>query len=107
MGKTTQQGVSWYVLLNCYYFGDRIKNTKMGEAYSISERGEGFDGKTEWERPLGNIDSNGRIILRWSFNKSDVGGMKWIDLAQEGQKVGSCEYSNEPSGSTKSGEFLD
>ena len=41
----------------------------MGETYSISGRGEGFDGKTERERPLGNTDSNGRIILKWIFNK--------------------------------------
>jgi len=24
-----------------------------------------------------------RIILRWIFRKSDVGGMGWIDLAQD------------------------
>jgi hypothetical protein len=33
--------------------------------------------------------------------------MDWIDLAQEGQRVGSCECGNEPSGSIKHGEFLD
>ena len=32
MGKTTYQGASLYVLLNCH-LGDRIKN-EMGEAYS-------------------------------------------------------------------------
>jgi hypothetical protein len=41
----------------------------MGETYSISGRGEGFDGKTEQERTLGNIDSNGKIILKWIFTK--------------------------------------
>jgi hypothetical protein len=41
----------------------------MGEAYSISGRGKGFDGKTKRERPLGSLDSNGRIILKWIFNK--------------------------------------
>jgi hypothetical protein len=25
---------------------------------------------------------NGRIILRWIFRKWNVGGMDWIDLAQ-------------------------
>jgi len=26
---------------------------------------------------------DGRIILRWIFRKWDVGGMDWIDLAQD------------------------
>ena len=36
------------------------------------------------------------------------GGMDWLDLAQESKHVvGTCESSNEPSGSIKCGEFLD
>jgi hypothetical protein len=26
---------------------------------------------------------DGRIILRWIFGKRDVGGMDWIELAQD------------------------
>jgi hypothetical protein len=29
---------------------------------------------------------DGRIILRWIFTKRDVGGMDWIDLAQDRDK---------------------
>jgi len=37
-----------------------------------------------------------------------VGGMDWIQLAQDrGRLAGMCECGNEPSGSTKCGEFLD
>jgi hypothetical protein len=35
------------------------------------------------------------------------GGMDWIELAQDRQVAGTCEYGNEPSGSIKCGEFLD
>ena len=34
------------------------------------------------------------------------GGMEWIGSGQE-QVAGTCECSNEPSGSVKCGEFLD
>jgi hypothetical protein len=36
-----------------------------------------------------------------------MGGMDWLDLAQDGQVVGSCECGNEPSGCIKCEEFLD
>jgi len=32
---------------------------------------------------LGNPDVDGRIILKWIFRKWDVGGMDWIELAQD------------------------
>jgi len=32
---------------------------------------------------LGNPGVDGRIILRWIFRKWDVGGMDWIELAQD------------------------
>jgi hypothetical protein len=36
-----------------------------------------------------------------------MGGMDWIDLAQDGGQVaGSCTLGNEPSGSIKCGEFF-
>jgi len=34
-----------------------------------------------WGDPLGNIGVDGRIILKWTFVKWDLGGMEWIDLA--------------------------
>jgi len=32
---------------------------------------------------VGDPDIDGRIILRWIFRKWDVGGMDWIELAQD------------------------
>jgi hypothetical protein len=32
---------------------------------------------------LENPNVDGRIILRWIFRKWDVGGVDWIDMAQE------------------------
>ena len=32
---------------------------------------------------LEDPDVDGRIILRWIFRKWDVGGMDWIDVAQD------------------------
>jgi hypothetical protein len=35
---------------------------------------------------LGDPGINGRIILRWIFRKWNVGGMDWIELAQDWDK---------------------
>jgi len=57
---------------------------------------------------LGDLGLDGRIILRWIFRKWAVGGMDWIELAQNRVRCwGTCECGNEPSCSTKCGEFLD
>jgi hypothetical protein len=48
-----------------------------------------------------------RIILRWNFRKWDVGvwtGSSWLMIVTG---KGTCENSNELSGSIKCGEFLD
>jgi hypothetical protein len=50
---------------------------------------------------------DGRKILRCIFRKWDVGGMDWIDQAQDrGRWRGTCGCGNEPLGSIKCGEFL-
>ena len=56
---------------------------------------------------LGNLGVDERIILRWICRKWDMGvwtGSGWLRI---GTVAGSCECRNEPSGSTKCGEFLD
>jgi hypothetical protein len=50
---------------------------------------------------------------RWVDNTTmdlqevECGVMDRIELAQEGGVAGTCECCNEPSGSTKCGQFLD
>jgi hypothetical protein len=54
---------------------------------------------------LGDPSIDERIILRWIFRKWDYG----LDRpgSGQGQAVGTCECSNERSGSIKCGAFLD
>jgi hypothetical protein len=65
-------------------------------------------GKPEGKRPLGRLEVDGRIILRWIFRKWDVEGMEWIDLAQNMDRwrvlVNAVMNLR---GSIKCGEFLD
>ena len=55
----------------------------------------------------------GRSTRRWGDNiKMGVQemrweGMDWIDLAQDRELGGGCEWGNEPSGFIKCREFLD
>ena len=63
-----------------------------------------LEGKSEGKRTLG------RSRRRWEDNtkigpQEVVGGMDWIELAQDRDRW--CECRNEPSGSIKRGEFVD
>jgi len=40
-------------------------------------------GKPEGKSQLGDPGVDGRIILSWIFRKWDVGGIDWIDLAED------------------------
>jgi hypothetical protein len=56
---------------------------------------------------LGDLGVDGKIILRWTFRKWDVGiwtGSSWLRIGTGG---GTCDCGNEPSGSIKCREFLD
>jgi len=53
----------------------------------VRGRGEAYTGFW-WENlkerdHLGDPGIDGRLILRWIFRKWDVGGMDWIELAED------------------------
>jgi len=88
-----------------------IPHQILGGACSTYEGEEryvqGFGGET-WKRDhLEDPGVDGRVILN-GFSGSGMGGVDWIDLTQDREKVaGCCECGNEPSGCIKSGKFLD
>jgi len=89
-----------------------IKSRRKKRAGRVARMGERrgvyrvLVGKPEGKRPHGPR-RRWKIILRWTFRKWDVGlwtGLIWLRIAGF---AGTCECSNEPSGSIKCGEFLD
>jgi hypothetical protein len=52
----------------------------MGERMSVCRV---LVGKPEGKRPLGRTRRGWEDNLRWVFRKWDVGGMDWIELAQD------------------------
>ena len=42
---------------------------------------------------LEDLSVYGRIILRWIFRKWDVGGMDWIDMAQDMERWRAFVYA--------------
>jgi hypothetical protein len=50
---------------------------------------------------------DGRIILKWIFEKLDVANGLGRSGSGQGQETGSCECGDEPSGSIKCGGFLE
>jgi hypothetical protein len=56
---------------------------------------------------LGDPGIDGRIILRWTFRKWDVGVWTGSSCLRIGTGDGACECGNEPSGSIKCREFFD
>jgi hypothetical protein len=75
------------LILTHYFAGDKIeKNEMVGacSAYGGEEACTGFWWKNLRERDhLVDKGVDGRIILRGIFRKWDVGGMDWIELAQD------------------------
>jgi hypothetical protein len=63
-------------------------------------------GRPEGKRPLGRPRC--RLVDKSEIDLREIGwdGMDWINLAQ-GSMEGSCEHSNEPSGSIKCWEVLE
>jgi hypothetical protein len=64
-----------------------IKSRRMRWAGHVARMGEasiGFWWVNLRERGhWGDPGVDGRIILRWNFRKWDVGGVDWIDMAQD------------------------
>jgi hypothetical protein len=76
---------------------------EMSNAYKIWL--ENLKGRDHSE----DLNENGRIILKWILGKYAFGvwiGFIWLRIGT-GSSPARCEHGNEPSGSTKCGEFLD
>jgi hypothetical protein len=85
-----------------------IKLRRMRYAGHVARMGEKRNayrilvGKPEGKKPLGR--PRRRLVGSIKMDPREIrwGGMDWIDLTQDrDQGAGSCEYSNEPSGSIK------
>ena len=69
-----------------------IKSRRMRWAGHEARMGEGrgvyrvLVGKPEGKNHWGDPGVDGRLILIWIFRKWDVGGMDWIELAQNGDR---------------------
>jgi hypothetical protein len=69
--------------------GDKIEKNVMGCACSVY-KGEVYTGfwwgNLSERDHLGDPGIDGRIILRWFFRNWDVGGVEWMELAQDGNR---------------------
>jgi hypothetical protein len=92
-----------------------IKSRRMRWAGHVARTGRGaVHTGLRWKnlRKGENLEDSGvdgRIILRWIFEKWIGGGGHGLDQSASGQEkvVGFCECGNEPSVSIKCREFLD
>jgi hypothetical protein len=75
-------------------------NGEKGNAYRI------LVGNPEGKRPLGRPRRGWTDNIKMDLREIGWGGMDWIDVAQDRPMEGSCEHSNEPSGSINCWEFL-
>ena len=65
-------------------------------------------GNSERKRPHGRPSHKWEDNIKMDLKEVGCGSIDWIDMAQDRRQVaGTCYWSNEPSGSTKGGEFLD
>jgi hypothetical protein len=64
-------------------------------------------GKPEGRNHLEDPGVDGRIILKWIFERLDGGHGLDRSGSGSGQVAGFCKYGDEPSGSIKCGEFLE
>ena len=64
-------------------------------------------GNLRYRDHLGVPGVDGKIILRWIFRMWDMGVWTVWSWFRIMKVMGTCIYSNEPSGSVKCGKFLD
>ena len=63
-------------------------------------------GKPEGKRPLGRPRRRWEDNIKMDLQEVGRGCGDCMELAQEGQVAGTCEYGDEPSGSRNAGNFL-
>jgi hypothetical protein len=90
-----------------------IKSRIMRKAGHVALKGEGRSvyrvlvGKPDEKRPLRRPRRRWWDSIKVDLQEVGCGGMDWIEQPQNRQVAGTCECSNEPSGSIKCGERLD
>ena len=63
-------------------------------------------GKPEGKRPLGRPKRRWEDNIKMDLQEVGEGCEDWIELAQDRDRAGICEYGDEPSGSKNAGNFL-
>ena len=82
-------GAESFVFQFAIQFVRVIKSRRMRWAGHVARMGERrglyrvLVGKPEEKRTMGRPSTDGRIMLRCIFRKWDVGGIDWIELAQD------------------------
>jgi hypothetical protein len=68
-------------------FGDKTRRMRWAGQVALMGRRDAYTGfwwgNLKERIHFGDPGLDGRIILRWIFRKWDVGGVDWIELAQD------------------------
>jgi hypothetical protein len=64
-------------------------------------------GKLEGKKPLGRHRHRWEDNIKMDLQEVECGGMDWIDLGQDRDRLWALECGKEPLGSIKCKEFLD
>jgi hypothetical protein len=98
--------VCMYICDMCAYFGLRwaghVACMGRGEVHTGLQWGNMREGNH-----LEDPGLDGRIILKWIFERLDERAWTGSIWPRKGYVMGSCQYGDEHSGSIKCGEFLE